>query len=286
MKYAVFTVSLPEWTPEQAAAILPTLGYHGVEWRVIDQPPSPDGAPSFWAGNRCTWPLASFERDAPRIRALTETHGLAMPNVGTYCTCAEPSDVERAMRAAAALGAPSIRVRAPNYDGRSSYFHLWETATAQFRDVEALARANGVRALIEVHMGTLLPSASASARFVQRFDPAHIGVIYDAGNLVYEGFETYRMGLEVLGPHLGMVHLKSAAWRMRGRRADGGADWAATFAPLRDGIVDVPALIEALAAVGYDGWISFEDFSTERPLEQRLRDNLKYVRGIVGQSAT
>ena len=281
MKYAVFTVSLPDWTPEQAAAVLPALGYDGVEWRVIDQAPSHDGEPSFWAGNRCTWPLASFERDAPRIRALTQAHGLAMPNVGTYCTCGELADVERAMRAAAVLGAPSIRVRAPNYDGRSSYQALWDAAMSQFGEVEALARATGVRALIEIHMGQLLPSASAAARFVNPFDPTHVGVIYDAGNLVYEGFESYRMGLEVLGPHLALVHLKSAVWRLRGRRGDGGADWAATFAPLRDGIVDVPGLFEALAAVGYDGWVSFEDFSTELPLEQRLRDNLEYVRGIV-----
>ena len=34
----------------------------------------------------------------------------------------------------------------------------------------------------------------------------------------------------------------------------------------------------ALAAVGYDGWISFEDFSTARPLFERTRDNLAYVR--------
>lgn len=281
MKFAVFTVSLPEWTPDQAAPALAGMGYHGVEWRVIDQPPA-DGAPGFWAGNRCTWPLATFEQDAPRIRALTRAHGLAMPNVGTYCTCAETSDVDRAMRAAAVLGAPSIRVRAPTYDGRSSYRALWAEATAQFREVEALARARGVRALIEIHMGQLLPSASAAARFVQPFDPAHVGVIYDAGNLMYEGFETFRLGLEVLEPHLSLVHLKSAVWRQRGRREDGSADWAATFAPLRDGQVDVRALFEALTAVGYDGWVSFEDFSTALPLDQRLRDNLTYVRGIAG----
>jgi sugar phosphate isomerase/epimerase len=40
------------------------------------------------------------------------------------------------------------------------------------------------------------------------------------------------------------------------------------------------ALFRALHAVGYDGWVSFEDFSIEQPLAERLRDNLAYIRRI------
>ncbi len=40
------------------------------------------------------------------------------------------------------------------------------------------------------------------------------------------------------------------------------------------------ALFRALHTIGYDGWVSFEDFSTEKPLEERLRDNLGYVKQI------
>ena len=41
-------------------------------------------------------------------------------------------------------------------------------------------------------------------------------------------------------------------------------------------------LVDGVAAVGYDGWISFEDFSTDRPLDERVADNLVYVREIFG----
>ncbi len=47
------------------------------------------------------------------------------------------------------------------------------------------------------------------------------------------------------------------------------------------GIVDVRRLMDALRAVGYDGWIAFEDFSTELPLAQRIRDNLAYLKRLV-----
>jgi sugar phosphate isomerase/epimerase len=112
------------------------------------------------------------------------------------------------------------------------------------------------------------------------FDPRDVGTIHDAGNMVYEGFEQYRLGLEVLGPYLAHVHLKNARWRQVGRRDDGGAEWQAEAAPLPEGIVDLAALFRALRQVGYDGWISFEDFSTDLPLADRLRTNLAYVRRI------
>ena len=60
MRFAVFTASMPELDPEAAVATLRELGYDGVEWRVVDQAPSTDAKPGFWAGNRCTLPLATF----------------------------------------------------------------------------------------------------------------------------------------------------------------------------------------------------------------------------------
>ena len=280
MRFAVFTVSLPEWTPDEAAAQLAALGYDGIEWRVTDQAPH-DGEPGFWWGNRCTWPLSTLLADASRIRALGEGAGLAVPNLGTYVTCLEPDAVAVAMDGAAAIGAPSIRVQVPRYDGSEPYVALRDAARRAFDSVVEQAARSGVRALVETHMQTILPSASAAFAFCAGFDPAHIGVIHDAGNMVYEGFEHYRMGLEVLGPYLAHVHLKNARWVTAGTRRDGSTRWKPEFAPLTDGAVDVRALFAALAAVGYDGWVSFEDFSTTRPLFERTRENLAYARGLL-----
>ncbi len=85
MKVAVFTVSTPEYTPAEVLDVLS-------DWALTASSGghrsgrSADGNPGFWAGNRCTWPLATFERDAPRIKAMTEAAGLAMPGLGTYPT--------------------------------------------------------------------------------------------------------------------------------------------------------------------------------------------------------
>ncbi len=43
-------------------------------------------------------------------------------------------------------------------------------------------------------------------------------------------------------------------------------------------------LFRALHTVGYDGWVPFEDFSTEKLLEERPRENLVYVKPITGRA--
>ncbi len=279
MKYAVFTVGLPEYTPEQAVTVLRELGYDGVEWRVIDQSAG-TGTPGFWSGNRCTWPLETYVQDAPRIAALTREAGLELPSVGTYVTCEDLGAVERAMRGTAALGAPQLRVNVPKYDGSESYLKARDRAKSQYAEVAAMAREHGVRAVIEIHMGNLTPSASAAATFLDNFDPAYVGAIHDAGNMVYEGYEQYRLGLEVLGPYLAHVHLKNASWQVVGTRPDGSTEWRAGWATIKTGIADMAALFQALRSVDYDGWVSFEDFSCEQPLYERLRDNLTYIKSL------
>jgi sugar phosphate isomerase/epimerase len=278
MRFAVFTVSTPDYTPEEAVRVFSELGYSGVEWRVTDQVPSSSGEPGFWAGNRCTLPLRTFVADAPRIKALAQSAGLETINVGGYARCDELEKVEQVLLGASLLGAPSARVNVPRYDGTRSLTDLRETAQRQFKDVEALATTYGVRAVVETHPGTIVPSASAVASFLAPFDPEHVGALWDPGNMVKEGFEKYQLGLETLGPYLAHVQLKNAVWRPSGQRSDGSQTWSFEWAPLRTGLVNVPAVFDALQAVGYSGWISLEDFSTDvQPTKERLRDNLAYL---------
>jgi sugar phosphate isomerase/epimerase len=284
MRYAVFTVSLPEYTPAEAVQTLRDIGYDGIEWRVFDQEPA-QGAPDFWVGNRCTWPLSSVVADAPQMRALAESAGLAMPSLGTYALCNDLAAVELAMQGASLLGVPQLRINVPLYDGSLSYMKLRDTSRAQYRDVAALAQCYNVRALIEMHHGSLTPSASAAAAFLAGFDPRYVGTIYDAGNMVHEGYEQYRMGLELLGPYLAHVHIKNTHWKVIGTRPDGSSEWKSDWAPIPHGVVDMEAQFRALRSVGYDGWVSVEDFSTEQPLRERLQINLAYIKQVVQRVA-
>lgn len=269
---------LPDLTPEEAAAALREAGYDGVEWRVKGAPKGRRGdAPSFWGDNRCTFKPTQAE--AERARDLAAAAGLAIPNLGTYLEVGDLEATEVAMRFARRAGSPQLRVSAGAPQG--GYAESFARARAYLEGVEGLAKRYGVRALIEIHHRTICPSASLAHRLVSPFDPAHVGVIYDPGNMVFEGFEDPRLGLELLGPHLAHVHLKNARYE----RPEGGGVWRAAWAPLEDGVVDFRALFAALREVGYSGWLVVEDFSGVRPSREALEHNLAFIRDQLAASA-
>lgn len=278
MQFAVFTTSLPEWTPPQAVTELAQAGYDGIEWRITDQATPSDSKPTFWSGNRCTWPLSTLRHDVPAIQRCTASADLAMPALGTYVTCDEPEAVDTTMRAAKDLGVTQLRVRIPDYDPADSYSAIWRQRRAEYTDIAQLAAHHDVRALVEIHHGTPVQSPHAAAAFVADFDPIQVGVIHDVGNMIFEGWSQYRLGLEILGDHLAHIHLKNGQWAPNGTRADGSTAWTTMPAPLQHGIVNLTEFFHALRQVDYDGWVTLEDFSQQQPQRQRVHNNLALVR--------
>lgn len=281
MKYAVFTVCMPEFTVEEAIDRLAEWGYDGVEWRVVNQRPSADGKPGYWSGNRCTISEDELPDVAEDLGRRCRDAGLEICSLGTYLRCHQLDAIERTFRAAGAMGAPQARVGVPGYDGSVNYRELFEQALTDYAKVEKLARTYGVKAVVETHHGSILPSASAAYRFAGHFDPECVGVIHDAGNMVHEGFENYRFGFELLGEYLAEVHVKNTAWEQTNETGPNAQRlWQASWCEMKDGIVNWADVMRALKAVGYDGWLALEDFSTDRPTEQKLPDAVKYLREL------
>jgi sugar phosphate isomerase/epimerase len=277
MKVGVFTVGLPDLTPEEAVRELKDAGYDGVEWRVTHVPESVrDEEPSFWGNNLCT--LEPTQDDARRARTLAEDAGLAVAGLGTYIEVGDLDATEDAMRFARTAGAERIRVGVGKAGDDGSYSEMFDAAKRFLHGVEGLSGKHQVKAVVEIHHGTICPSASLAHRLVSGFDPERIGVIFDPGNMAQEGFEDYRIGLELLGPHLAHVHLKNAAFE----RPEGGGVWEPRWSPLEDGVVDFDRLFTALGEFGYDGWLVVEDFSGVRPSREALRHNLKVIKDHIG----
>jgi sugar phosphate isomerase/epimerase len=275
MKVGVFTVGLPDLTPEEAAREIKDAGYDGVEWRVTRVSDRVrEEEPSFWGNNLCT--LEPTEEEARRARRLSEEVGLEVPGLGTYVAVGDLEATENAMRFAVDAGASQVRVGVGTLDS-SSYEESFSAAREFLAGVENLAGSHGVKALVEIHHETICPSASLAHRLVCAFDSDLVGVIFDPGNMAQEGFEDYRIGAELLGPYLAHVHIKNAAFE----RPEGGGVWKPRWSPLEDGVVDFDRVFEALEKVGYDGWLVIEDFSGVRPSREALRHNLGFVRAFV-----
>jgi sugar phosphate isomerase/epimerase len=284
MKFAVFTVSTPTLTPEEVAPRLRQFGYDGIEWRVVDEAPNPRGM-GFWHGNKSTIPMTGFADHIDRMKRLASENGLEMPVLGTYVRSNDAwEEIESAVAAAVALGVNSLRINVPLYDGSEPFKPIWDKAREEYRKIQDLVAKNGVKALIEIHHGTICPSATATRAFVEGLDPEHVGVIHDCGNMVHEGFENYRMGLAILGDYLAHVHIKNARWFPVKYLEDKSVVWKCDWTAVHKGIADIRELFRALLEIGYDGWVSFEDFSAERPLDDRLRDNLAFVKKVIEEA--
>jgi sugar phosphate isomerase/epimerase len=267
LKVGVFTVMLPDMTPEEAAQAIKANGYDGVEWRVTHVPEEKRSeAPSFWGNNLCT--LSPDE--AQRARDIATNAGLEIPGLGTYLGVGDIPATEKAMQFAQVCGAKQIRVPSGGFGAGVSYAEQFEKARRYLAEVESMAKQYSVKGLVEIHHKTITPSASLAHRLISAFDPAYIGVIHDAGNMVHEGFEDYGLGIQLLGDYLAHVHIKNAAY-------DSGGVWRSRWSPLEDGVVDFDALFTALKEANYQGWLVVEDFSKARSTPEALTHNLAFL---------
>lgn len=283
MKYAVFSVSIPTYEPSVAVERVAANGYDGIEWRVLDQDPSTRGS-GFWSNNLATLPFTTLVEDAQKWRDITAKAGLEITGLGTYVKAGQPDAIEFAMLGAQRMGAKQLRVSAPGYDGLSPFAPIWEKAREDYKVAAELAAKYNVKALLELHHRTIAPSASSAVRLLDGLDPAHIGVIHDIGNMAFEGYETPRMGFEVLGPYLAHVHVKNARWFPEKYNTDGTVTWKCDWAPVHKGVMDMRLLFSSLHAVGYDDWIGIEDFSSEGTVEDRLKNNLAYLKILAAET--
>jgi sugar phosphate isomerase/epimerase len=278
MRYSYATVALPTLRPEEAALVLAELGYEGIEWKVGS--PSHAGtsdARRFLEDNLCTLQLTEEAGDlAGRI---SRQAGLAVVGLNPYVGHDDLPGLEAALRMAARAGAPQVRVQAPRLPARGAIDH--RRLLGEFRrfltDGVQRARRAGVRLVVELHHRTLVPSVGLARPLLSDFDPHDLGVIYDAGNLVCEGYEDYRLGLDVLGPYLHHVHLKNA----RAARSEDGR-WQYEWSALDDGLVDLERFLAALSEAGYDGWISIEDLSSPCDPVAAAEHNADVLRALPG----
>ncbi|MBX3734291.1 MAG: sugar phosphate isomerase/epimerase [Verrucomicrobiae bacterium] len=87
--------------------------------------------------------------------------------------------------------------------------------------------------------------------FVDPFQSEHVRVHFDTGNISMFQFPEH--WIPILGPRIQNIHFKEFTRK--------GTDYSLeTFRPLLDGTTNWPAVMEALAAITYQGYVTFEYF--------------------------
>ncbi|MGB7345184.1 MAG: sugar phosphate isomerase/epimerase family protein [Pirellulaceae bacterium] len=111
--------------------------------------------------------------------------------------------------------------------------------------------------------------------FVDSFDSEHVQVHFDTGNIMEYQFPEH--WIPILGKRIKNVHLKEFTKK--------GTDHSLeAFRPLLDGTTNWPAVLEAFAKVGYDGYLTFEYFHPYQHFPEALvyqtADSLDRMLGI------
>jgi sugar phosphate isomerase/epimerase len=282
MKFSVFTVMVPELTPEELLVTLKELGYDGVEWRCKEtRQELKQQEPSFWGNNLCTVSPDSLNAQLEQLASRTKELQLETVSVNPYLTCGDLDETEKVLKVAQELGAKMMRVGVPAYDRSENFNDLFKQAKSYLHDVEEMCQQYQIKGLVETHHKTIAPSASLAYRLVDQLNPEYIGVLYDPGNMVFEGYENHRMGLELLGPYLAHVHMKNAIWQSNGQRDDGSLIWDASWDLVENGVVNWKQVLSDLQAVGYEGYVGMEDFSGKFAAKDALKHNIQYIKQLV-----
>ncbi|TVY04648.1 sugar phosphate isomerase/epimerase family protein [Cohnella terricola] len=264
MKLSVFTVATPEMGPEELAAAAKAAGLQAVEWRYTDIPAeAASQSPSFWGNNLCTIRPSGGTAELDRFKQATDRYGIETLSVTPYLRSGDLESTEKVLQAAQYMGATYIRLGVPGYDRSERFDELFASARTYLTEAEKLCRKYGVKGLVEIHHRTIAATASGARRLVDGLDPDAVGVLFDPGNTVHEGFENYRMALEILGQYLAHVHVKNAGWIKTGTSEDGSAIWQCEWVALKEGMVPWRQVLSDLLTVGYDGYLGVEDFSKQ-----------------------
>ncbi len=286
MRYSATSVMMPELTMEEQAALLQRLGFDGIEWRVRRVPDDQRGKGySEWGAHKNDLTPENFLESAEQMKGIAAGHGLAIAGIASNAPATDLEQVRLLAEGAQACGAPFVRVGCPRgYDGSQDYNELYQEAVEAYGTAVDAVSGFGVRAALEIHGHTIHPSASLAHRIVSHWDPSQVCVIFDANNMVRDGFETTEIAIELLGPYLGHVHVGGHRPVEKGRDEIGTAQWDWQGCPLGDGLYDYPRLLRKLTAMDYQGFISIEDFR-ERPLEEKLKSGLGYLRQVEASRA-
>ena len=144
----------------------------------------------------------------------------------------------------------------------------------------------GLRTVIHHHVGTWIETPAETERIMDMTNPDIVGLVFDTGHWSFSGGEPIS-GIQQFKDRIWHVHFKdhdpAVAQQSRKQEWDGPTSVGkGIFPELGKGDVDFPAVLEALKAIDYDGWIVVEQdvLPGMGSPEESARKNREYLKQI------
>ncbi len=146
----------------------------------------------------------------------------------------------------------------------------WTALAALLSTLAGEARALGHSVAWHQHSGTFVETPDELDRLLELVDPALLGICLDVGHYMVGGGDPVA-AIERYRDRIVHVHLKDVDPEPFGRLRSGELDGflaairARLFTELGAGILDLRAVLTALARIGYGGWLMVEQDSCWGP---------------------
>ncbi|MEX1017667.1 MAG: TIM barrel protein [Phycisphaeraceae bacterium] len=271
----VTAVMLPELDFDEQIALCRQLGVTHYVYRPRVIADNQRDAPySNWGHHKFDLTPDRLAEQGAALRKQLEAAGM----VG-YCTVprltADETDEMLIvhLRGAAAGGCQRLRVTPPPYPAGKvfDYAAYLDDAVRQYKRACELAEPYGIKIVIEMHTGTSAASPGLACNIARHFDPSELGVILDLPNFVREGAIDPHLAVAVLKPWIDHVHLGGNRWVAGAYDEHGFRKPATQMCPLTETGLDLPAWIDAIAALNRETPLIIEDYTPGPPGSLRLQ---------------
>jgi sugar phosphate isomerase/epimerase len=190
---------------------------------------------------------------------------------------AGPTD-EATIAACGEAGIPIIRVMIRI--GEDGYLATEARAQREFDTLVPFLEKHRVTIGVQNHCGRYVCNAMGLRHLVGKFDPRHVGAIWDVAHCGLQG-EQPEDALDILWAHLCLVNFKSAFWqRVNGSEAE-EAKWQSFWTTGRHGLGSWSRAAAALKKRHYAGPICLPaEYTDEAVVERLVAEDLAYVRAL------
>ena len=258
---------LPELSLAEQIALCNQAGvtHYSLRPRII--PPNQRDQPwSFWGNHKFDLTPQRLQAEVKAIRRQLEDGGLepfgTNPSANT-----NSSDEELKVHfdGAAAVGAGRVRVAPAPYPARHfDYSTLLDQIVDRYAHILPLAKAAGIKIVIETHMLSMAASPALAWNICRQFDPSEIGVIFDVPNFTLEGGLAPNLAVAVLDQYIDHCHVGGMK-RTEGEVDDlGFRQSGRTACALTESDSHIPSWIRALHDANKHVPLVIEDFQSGR----------------------
>ncbi len=276
MRTSLYTLVTREFTLQESLEMAVQAGFPAVDLRQGHN-----------AEDTIHLSISISDAEAEAVRGLVEAAGLQVSGLTTYYHVgktdpaegqAELDGLRRGFALAGILGARFVRCSGPRLDFPGGYEAAREAFRRQVDTLAPEAQAAGVTLTIEQHGGTYFSSAGQILDMYRGVGNEYTGIVYDPGNCFSEGYERPWVQVEMLAKLIKAVHVKNYMTIV-----GEGSQETLPCEPRRldEGLLDWGDIVSRLRAVGYDSYLTLEDFYGGFPsAQERLDWDAAYLNGL------